>query len=479
MTLVLKIASYVAIAMLEVAASSATRLVKCLACSLFLLASAAATADDASLPTQIVDLANKLDGVHPGFRAFHAKGLVVEGSFKASPEAAQISRATLFNGSTIPVTVRFSDASGMPNVADGSPGMTHGMAIKYHLPGGTDTDMVINDFKFFMVGTGEDFRDLLQAIIASPPEAPKPTKLDQFFASHPNAPKALGTLATPDSFADQEYHGINAFIFVSKTGQRQAVRYLLVPEKLVHLTPEEAAKQSPEFLFDELTQRIARKPVVFHLKAQLAEPGDQTKDGGQPWPDDRKVVELGVLTLNKLVPNSLEAEKKLLFMPTSLTDGIELSDDPLPVVRAAAYGVSFARRSSAQAAASGGAATAATAPPQVAIGRTDLTHGQQLFAANCAACHQTSGEGLPGAFPPLKGDTVVGNSDATEHIRVVLFGLQGKTINSVKYGSGMPPWAQLSDQDIAAVIDYERGAWDNHGKPITASDVAAVRAKGK
>jgi len=93
--------------------------------------------------------------------------------------------------------------------------------------------------------------------------------------------------------------------------------------------------------------------VVFHLKAQLAEPGDQTKDGSQPWPDDRKVVELGVLTLNKVVPNSLEAEKKLLFVPTALTAGIELSDDPLPSVRAAAYAVSFARRSQPGLASSG------------------------------------------------------------------------------------------------------------------------------
>jgi catalase len=219
------------------------------------------------------------------------------------------------------------------------------MAIKYHLPGGTDTDMVTNSLKFFPAGTAEDFRDLLQAIIASPPDTPKPTKLEQFFASHPNAPKAFGTAATPDSYADEEYHGINAFILVNKVGQRQAVRYLLVPERLVHLTSEEAAKQSPDFLTNELTERIARKPVTFHLKAQLAEPGDQTKDGSQPWPDDRKVVELGVLTLNKVVPNSLEAEKTLLFMPTALTDGIELSDDPLPAARAAAYGVSFARRS--------------------------------------------------------------------------------------------------------------------------------------
>jgi catalase len=85
--------------------------------------------------------------------------------------------------------------------------------------------------------------------------------------------------------------------------------------------------------------------VVFHVKAQLAEPGDQTRDASQPWPDDRKVVDLGVLTLNKVAADSLEAQQKLLFLPTSLTDGIELSDDPLPAARAAAYAVSFARRS--------------------------------------------------------------------------------------------------------------------------------------
>jgi catalase len=118
-----------------------------------------------------------------------------------------------------------------------------------------------------------------------------------------------------------------------------------VPEKLVHITPEEAAKQSPDFLFDELARRITQKPLVFHLKAQLAEPDDQTKDASQPWPADRRVVDLGVLTLNKVVPNSLEAQKKLLFLPTNLTAGIELSDDPLPNVRTAAYAVSFGRRS--------------------------------------------------------------------------------------------------------------------------------------
>jgi catalase len=79
--------------------------------------------------------------------------------------------------------------------------------------------------------------------------------------------------------------------------------------------------------------------------AQLAEPGDRTKDASQLWPEDRKVVDLGVLTLTKVVPNSAQAERTLLFLPTNLMPGIEFSDDPLPSVPTAAYGVSFGRRS--------------------------------------------------------------------------------------------------------------------------------------
>jgi catalase len=297
-------------------------------------------------PTQIVDALNKVYGVHPGFRANHAKGVVAEGHFKASPEAAKLSKAILFSGATIPITVRFSDSGGLPTVPDGDPHANpHGMAIKYHLPNGSDTDMVINSLHFFPVASGDDFRDLLLAIADSPKDAPKPTKLDQFMAAHPSAPKAFGTLATPASFADEAYYGIDAFIFVDKDGHKQPVRYLMQPQKLVHLTPEKAAKKAPDFLVDELPKRIGKKPVVFQLTAQLASPGDQTKDPTQPWPDDRKVVNLGTLTLDKTVADSLAAQKKLLFLPGNITDGIELSDDPLVAVRNGAYAVSFSRRS--------------------------------------------------------------------------------------------------------------------------------------
>src|SRR4029077_11797713 len=164
-------------------------------------------------------------------------------------------------------------------------------------------------------------------------DAAKPTKLEQFVASHPRVAAAGATTATPDSFADEEYFGINAFVLVNAAGARQAVRYQMVPEHVVHLDPADAAKRPPNFLMDELPQRLQRGPVTFHLKAQLAAAGDQTKDPSQPWPADRKVVELGVLTIDKAVANSAEAEKPLLFLPGQLTPGIEPSDDPLIDVR--------------------------------------------------------------------------------------------------------------------------------------------------
>lgn len=315
------------------------------AAALALAITVPAYADEVPLTTQIVDAFNKIYGSHPGFRANHAKGVVLEGHFKASPEAAKLSRAALFDGSTIPVTVRFSDGGGLPTVPDGSPlANPHGMAIKYHLKNGADTDMVIVSFKFFPVGTGEDFRDLLLAVSESGPDAPKPTKLDQFRASHPSVDKAGATVSTPASFADENFFGLDAFVFVDKAGKKQAVRYQMLPEKVVHLSAEDAAKQTPDFLIEDMPKRVAQKPVVFHLKAQLAEAGDQTKDPSQPWPDTRKLVDLGTLTIDKAVPDSLEAQKSLLFMPTALTDGIELSDDPLPVIRAGAYAVSYSRR---------------------------------------------------------------------------------------------------------------------------------------
>ncbi|WHZ11389.1 MAG: Cytochrome c oxidase (cbb3-type) subunit CcoO [Burkholderiaceae bacterium] len=125
------------------------------------------------------------------------------------------------------------------------------------------------------------------------------------------------------------------------------------------------------------------------------------------------------------------------------------------------------------------AATAPGAAPAAGFAY-DAARGQALFTSSCAACHQATGEGIPGAFPPLKGNGAVNDADATLHIHTVLFGAHGVTIGGVAYGGAMPPFGgQLSDADIATIIDYERSSWGNHAKQVTPAEVAAVRAKGQ
>ncbi len=304
-------------------------------------------AQDASVGEQTVDVMNRLFGRHPGVRANHAKGIVAEGSFQPSAAGKALSTAVLFDGAEIPVTVRFSDGTGLPTIPDGDPKANpHGMAVRFHLPDGGEMDIVANSLAFFPVATGEEFRDLLEAVAASGPDAAKPTPLEEFLGSHPAALPALQSPATPVSFARETYNGVNAFVFVDSNGSRQAFRFRIDPvDGAEHLSAEDAAKQAPDFLIDELGSRLEQAPAAFRLSAQMAEAGDPIDDATKPWPGERKRIDLGTITVTNLAADGEAQAKELLFMPTNLTDGIEPSDDPLIDARVEAYAVSFGRRS--------------------------------------------------------------------------------------------------------------------------------------
>jgi cytochrome c oxidase cbb3-type subunit 2 len=127
--------------------------------------------------------------------------------------------------------------------------------------------------------------------------------------------------------------------------------------------------------------------------------------------------------------------------------------------------------------------TAASAPATSsapAAGGYDAAKGKALFTTHCAACHQATGEGLPGAFPPLKGNPAVNDADPATQIRAVLHGLKGVKVGGVAYSSAMPGFGDtLGDADIAHIVNYERTSWGNHGDLVTPAQVAAERAKGK
>lgn len=100
--------------------------------------------------------------------------------------------------------------------------------------------------------------------------------------------------------------------------------------------------------------------------------------------------------------------------------------------------------------------------------------GGEVYGTNCAGCHQANGEGTPNVFPPLKGDPVALGAPE-EHISVVLKGMSGKVINGVSYASPMPAWAQLTDEQIAAVITFERNTWGNDAGIVEPAQVKALR----
>lgn len=302
-----------------------------------------------SIPEQTVDTLEKLaGGPHAGYRANHAKGIVVTGSFTALPTAKALSKAAHLQGKPVPVIVRFSNATGVPTLPDANPNASpHGVAIRFQLPEDTVTDIVSISYDGFPVSTPDDFLALLNAVAASPADAPKPTAIETFLGTHPAA-KAFVTAPKPApvSFATLPFFGVNAFKFTNARGVSQYARYRIIPMAGdQRLSDADAAAQAPNYLMDELPKRLAKGPVKFKLSAQLAKKGDAVNDGSIAWSTkDHREVALGTITLTQVDPDSAATEKTLAFSPLNLVDGIAPSADPVLLSRPVAYAFSVARR---------------------------------------------------------------------------------------------------------------------------------------
>lgn len=311
------------------------------------IASAAEPQSGKDLAQQVFDTMVQLPGNKPGFRLVHAKGIVCQGTFAASKDATTISRAKQFGGAEVPVTVRFSDASPDPAVADISPDSAPlGIAIQLKLPGGEETDIVAFSHNGFVVGTGEDFLALQKSVVATDPTKPHPWPVEVFLSTRPRALQFVkDPKPTPVSFGTEAFFGNHAFLFVNSKGVKQAGRYRILPVAGQHYVPDaEAKSKSPNFLIDELKTHLAHGTIQFRLLVQLPNSGDPTNDASIVWPDDRKTLDLGTITITSVVADSEAAEKALAFDPTRLTDGIELSDDPLPALRSDVYMLSRIHR---------------------------------------------------------------------------------------------------------------------------------------
>ncbi len=288
-------------------------------------------------------------GKHPGFRATHAKGVLVNGTFTASPSAATLSRAAHLQGQPVPVVLRFSNFSGVPATVDGDPmASPRGLAVRFKLPNGEVTDIVSHSFDGFPVATPEDFLSFLQGIAATVATPPDPLPLQAFLADHPRARHFLeAPRPAPLSYTSIEYFGVNSLVLSNRENQEQVVRYRIEPltgQSL--LSDQQAARMPADYLQDELTARLAKGPAQMRLIVQLTAPGDVVEDGSVPWPRNRREVELGIFTLNSLVPaeDQQSAHQRLDVSPCRFLDRIACSRDPMTLARDRIYQRAVLRR---------------------------------------------------------------------------------------------------------------------------------------
>ena len=301
-------------------------------------------------PKRMIDAFEKTNGVHPGFRRNHAKGVCIIGSFASNGQGQRLSKAALFMPDVVtPVMGRLALSSAMPDAGDGE-GPVRSMALSFRLANGEEWRTGMNNIPVFPFRNAQDFYDQLTAAVPDPATGkPDPAKLKAFVESHPataNALKLIGGNAFAAGFAADSYNGLNAFRFVNAEGVATPVRWAM--NAVDPFQPLDGAKAAADpdknAAFDALAARVAQGPLQWHLVATIGQAGDVTNDATVVWPGEREHVDLGTLTVEKLETEGPGNCRDITYDPLVLPNGIEGSDDPLLSARSASYAVSLKRR---------------------------------------------------------------------------------------------------------------------------------------
>jgi catalase len=294
-------------------------------------------------PEALANALNAVFGKHEGKRAAHTHGFCVKGSFAPTDEAATLSKAKhLTAKGPWPVVGRFSMGGGNPAAPNTQKDNTRGVALHIDLGGGTTTDMVMITAPVFAAKSPEKFLELLQTVATKDKE-----KIAAFMAANPESTRQkawLNARPVPASYATVSYFGVHTFTLTNAEGKSQIVKWKLVPKGgEVGLSDDEAKAKAPDFYKPELTERLAKGPAEFELTAILGEAGDAVDDPTALWPEERKSVKVGDLTIAALEDDATCDGG--IFDPTNLTDGIEgPKGDGVFHIRSPVYAISFSRR---------------------------------------------------------------------------------------------------------------------------------------
>jgi catalase len=290
-------------------------------------------------PGKIVAALAPPTGVALGHRRNHAKGICFTGVFEANGAGSAFSKAQVFTRGQYPVLGRFNLATADANAPDGTV-RVRGMGLQISTPDGEVWRSAMIDAPFFPVSTPQAFYELLLASASKDPDAMK-----TFAGAHPEI-AAFGAWAKSapwtGSYAEDRFNSLNSFVFADSSGTEKTVRWSLLPAaQPVPVSPEDLAKRGPNFLEQEITERVRSGPQRWTMVVSVANPGDPTADPSKAWPEDRRAVEVGTLTVQQIEPEPDGPCRDINFDPTVLPSGMRTSDDPFPAARSAAYARSY------------------------------------------------------------------------------------------------------------------------------------------
>src|SRR6516225_10996978 len=281
-------------------------------------------------------------GVALGHRRNHAKGICFTGVFEANGAGSALSKAQVFTRGQYPVLGRFNLATADANAPDGTV-RVRGMGLQISTPDGEVWRSAMIDAPFFPVSTPQAFYELLIASANKDPNAMK-----TFAGAHPEI-AAFGAWAKSapwtGSYAEDRFNSLNSFVFADNSGAEKTVRWSLVPAaQPVLVSPDDLAKRGPDFLEQEITERVRGAPQSWTLVVTAANPGDPIADPSKAWPEDRRTVDVVTLTVQHIQPERDGPCRDINFDPTVLPSGMRTSDDPFPAARSSVYAKSFDRR---------------------------------------------------------------------------------------------------------------------------------------
>jgi len=293
-------------------------------------------------PDKLVDAFTPPTGVPLGHRRNHAKGICFTGVFEANGAGTALSHAQVFTRGQYPVLGRFNLGTADPNAPDATV-RVRGMGLRISTPDGQEWRSAMVDPPIFPVSTPQAFYELLLASASKDPNAMK-----TFAAAHPEiAAFGAWSKSAPwtGSYAEERYNSLNSFILIDNSGAEHAVRWSLMPAaQPIPISPDDLAKRGPNFLEQEIAERVRGGPLRWTMVVTVANPGDPTADPSKAWPEDRRTVEVGTLTVQQIQPERDGPCRDINFDPTVLPTGIRTSDDPFPAARSSTYAKSFDRR---------------------------------------------------------------------------------------------------------------------------------------